>query len=177
MLLNTRLHRVLILDKSIQWRHNGRDSVSNHQPQPFIQLQIKNTSKLRVTGLCAGNSPVTGEFHAQSASNAVNVSIWWRHHGQLWHVNPSHTLYLHDHSNRKGTSDSLSNYHKSTRIPTCHFQLSCMEIEKPNDMIVGMLHGTCYTSTVILKALVFSCWRVIRSWKVLPSSLSNRSPT
>ena len=34
----------------------------------------------RVTGLCAGNSPVTGEFPAQMASNAVKVSIWWRHH-------------------------------------------------------------------------------------------------
>ena len=37
-------------------------------------------SKLRVTGLCEGNSPVTGEFSAQRASNAENVSIWWRHH-------------------------------------------------------------------------------------------------
>ena len=37
-------------------------------------------SKLRVTGLCAGNSPVTGEFPAQMASNAENISIWWRHH-------------------------------------------------------------------------------------------------
>ena len=26
------------------------------------------------------NSPVTGEFPAQRASNAENVSIWWRHH-------------------------------------------------------------------------------------------------
>ena len=32
---------------------------------------------------CAGNSTVTGEFPAQMASNAENVSIWWRHHG--WH--------------------------------------------------------------------------------------------
>ena len=40
----------------------------------------KNPSKLGVTGLCAGNSPVTGEFLAQMASNAENVSIWWRHH-------------------------------------------------------------------------------------------------
>ena len=38
------------------------------------------TSKLRATGLCEGNSPVTGEFPAQWASNAENVSIWWRHH-------------------------------------------------------------------------------------------------
>ena len=35
----------------------------------------KKTSKLRVTGLCAGNSPVTGEFPAQMASNAENLSI------------------------------------------------------------------------------------------------------
>ena len=41
------------------------------------------TSKLRVTGLCAVNSPVTGEFPAQMASNAENVSIWCRHHG-VW---------------------------------------------------------------------------------------------
>ena len=27
-----------------------------------------------------GNSPLTGEFPAQMASNAENVSIWWRHH-------------------------------------------------------------------------------------------------
>ena len=36
---------------------------------PFIQAQIKETSKIRVTGLCVGNSPVTGEFPAQMASN------------------------------------------------------------------------------------------------------------
>ena len=37
------------------------------------------TSKLRVTGLCAGNSKVTGELPANKASNAENVSIGWRH--------------------------------------------------------------------------------------------------
>ena len=37
--------------------------------------------KLRVTSLCARNSPVTGEFPAQMASNAENVSILWRHNG------------------------------------------------------------------------------------------------
>ena len=36
----------------------------------------KKTSKLRVTGLRAGNSPGTGEFPAQMASNTENVSIW-----------------------------------------------------------------------------------------------------
>ena len=45
--------------------------------------QTKKTSKLRVPGLFAGNSPVTGEFPAQRASNAENVSIWWRLHDQV----------------------------------------------------------------------------------------------
>ena len=40
----------------------------------------KQTSKLHLTGLCVGKSPGTGEFSAQKASNAENVSIWWRHH-------------------------------------------------------------------------------------------------
>ena len=40
----------------------------------------KITSKPRVTGLCGGNSSVTCEFPAQRASNAENVSIWWRHY-------------------------------------------------------------------------------------------------
>ena len=34
---------------------------------------------LRVTGLCKGNSPVTGEVPAQRASNSKNVSTWWPH--------------------------------------------------------------------------------------------------
>ena len=40
----------------------------------------RKTHKLRVTGLCEGNSLMTGEFPAQMASDAENVSIWWRHH-------------------------------------------------------------------------------------------------
>ena len=44
----------------------------------------KKTSKLPVTGLCAGNSLVTGEFPAQMVSNAENASSWWLHHVSLW---------------------------------------------------------------------------------------------
>ena len=32
---------------------------------------------------CAGNLPEAGEFPAQMASNAENVSIWWRYHDGL----------------------------------------------------------------------------------------------
>ena len=51
----------------------------------YSMRKSKKTSKLRVTGLCAGNSPVTGEFPAQRASNVQNVSIWWRHHDTARH--------------------------------------------------------------------------------------------
>ena len=75
----------LWLWRSLQWRHNAHDSVSNHQPHycllnRLVRRKSKKTSKLRVTGLCAGNSPETDEFPAQMASNAETVSIWWRHH-------------------------------------------------------------------------------------------------
>ena len=71
---------------TLQWRHNGRNGVSNHQPHDCLlnrlfRCRSMKTPKLRVTGPCAGNSPVTGEFAAQRASNAENVSIWWRHLG------------------------------------------------------------------------------------------------
>ena len=46
----------------------------------LLRRYSKKTSKLRVTGFYAGNPPVTGEFPAQMASNAENVSIWWRHY-------------------------------------------------------------------------------------------------
>ena len=70
---------------ALQWRHNERGSVSNHQPHDCLLNRLywrrsKKTSKLRLTGLCVGNSPGTGEFPAQMASYAENVSIWWRHH-------------------------------------------------------------------------------------------------
>ena len=65
----------------LQRRHNERDGVSNHRRPDCLLIRLfrrrsKKTSKLRVTGLCEGNSPVTGEFPAQRASNAENVFIW-----------------------------------------------------------------------------------------------------
>ena len=47
---------------SLRWRHNDHAGVSNHQPHGCLLNRLfrrrwKKTSKLRVTGLCAGNSP------------------------------------------------------------------------------------------------------------------------
>ena len=46
---------------TLQWRHIDHDSVSNHQPHGCLLNRLfrrrsKKTSKLRVTGLCVGNS-------------------------------------------------------------------------------------------------------------------------
>ena len=70
---------------SLQWRHNERYGVPDHQARDcllnrWFKAQIKeNIKALRHWPLC-------GEFTshrwipAQRASNAENVSIWWRHH-------------------------------------------------------------------------------------------------
>ena len=67
-----------------RWRQNGHNGVSNHLPHcllnRLVSCRSKKASKLRVTGLWAGDSPVTGEFPTQMASNTDNVSIWWCHH-------------------------------------------------------------------------------------------------
>ena len=73
---------------TLQWRHNERESQITsltivYSTVLFSRHWSKKTSKLRVTGLCAENSPVTGEFPEQMASNAENVSIRWRHHETL----------------------------------------------------------------------------------------------
>ena len=52
---------------ALSWCHNGRDSVSNHQPRDCLLNRLfrrrsKKASKLCVTGLCVGNSPGTVEF-------------------------------------------------------------------------------------------------------------------
>ena len=70
---------------SLQWRHNAHNGVLNHQSHDSLLNRLfrrrsKEKLKVRVTGLCEWNSPGTGEFPAQRASNAENVSISWRHH-------------------------------------------------------------------------------------------------
>ena len=51
-----------VMVTSLQWRHNGRASVSNHQPHDCLLNRLfrsKKTSKLRVTGLLCGE--ITGD--------------------------------------------------------------------------------------------------------------------
>ena len=58
----------------------------------LFRRRSKKTSKLRVTGLCEGNSPMTSGFPAQRASNAEKISIWWRHQGQRGNIPSYHRI-------------------------------------------------------------------------------------
>ena len=58
------VHIIYSISHALKWCHNERDGVSNHQPYDCLlnclfRRRSKKTSKLRVSGLCEGNSPVT----------------------------------------------------------------------------------------------------------------------
>ena len=68
----------------LQWRPNERDGVSNLWRldcllNPMFRHRSTKTFKFHVAGFCEGNSPMTGSFLSQRASNEENVSICWRH--------------------------------------------------------------------------------------------------
>ena len=73
---------------TLQWRHNDHDSVSNHQPHGCLLNRLfrrRSKKAPRYWPLC-GEFTRTGEFPAQRASYAENISIWWRHHEQCWDI-------------------------------------------------------------------------------------------
>ena len=73
---NNRHYSDAMMDTIVPQKHQPQDCLLNR----LFRRRSKKTSKLRVTGLCAGKSPETGEFPALMAGNAETVSIWWRHH-------------------------------------------------------------------------------------------------
>ena len=63
-----------IVRDTLQWRYNESNGVWNHQPQDCLfnrsfRCRSKKTSKLRVTGLCAGNSSSIVVMFHQSIEN------------------------------------------------------------------------------------------------------------
>ena len=79
----TRIKMVERIYGSLRWRRNGHGGVSNHQPHDCLLNRLfrrrSNIKAPRHWPLC-GEFTGTGEFPAQRASNAENVSIWWRHY-------------------------------------------------------------------------------------------------
>ena len=95
----------------------------------YSRHRSKKTSKLRVIGLCKGNSPVTGEFPTQRASNmekkfhlitssisTVNVTHAVTQYGAK-QLGPSHSLdqcWLIDNCTLRNKRDEI--FHKNTKF-------------------------------------------------------------
>ena len=130
----------------ITLRHNERDGVSNDQPRHCLlnrlfRCRSKEISKLHTTGLCAGNSAVTGEFTAQRASNEEDVFTWWRHYDSM-EIKQNDSSYflrkkiiwktpLHFYSDESQTMQMLHFGWKNAKLPFI-FRLK-MVFHNPNN--------------------------------------------
>ena len=88
----------------LQWRHNEQDDVSNHQPNDCLFNGYSDADKRKhqsVTGLCEGNSPVTGDHLMTSSCFAV---VWyWPIYmdGQYSNNSSPQTTFSNDYFNEK----------------------------------------------------------------------------
>ena len=84
-------HAAVFPRYTLQWHHNERNGISNPRRlycllNCWFRRRSKKTSKLRVSALCAGNQFAGDRWIPRTkASNAENVSIWWRHHEDRIH--------------------------------------------------------------------------------------------
>ena len=138
-------------DESLQWRHNGRDSISNHQHHDCLLIRLlwhrsKKTSKLRVMGHCERKLPGTDKFPAQRASSAENVSIWWRHHDDIeWDMLLGAWTSL-------GLCDGRSSLVQETDDNPLHQQMSTQFYDTTCDMCTnGLTHWPLGDLDAILK--------------------------
>ena len=79
----------------------------------------RKSSKLWITGLCEGNSQVTGEFPAQSASNAENVIVVCL--STSWGINNKSEVEFHlAVFNDKRSSKSATSLSHSHSLTNCY---------------------------------------------------------
>ena len=128
---------------SLQWRHNEQVGVSNRQRLDCLSNRLfrprsKKTSKFRVTGLYEGNSPVSGKFPPQRASNAENVSIWWRHHvisRNSRYIAKRVLLFQHTTECHR-----IAQFHKSQNAPVPYLTM----LHSEQNAHISVLHGALY---------------------------------
>ena len=78
--LSESIYRYIYTFYPLEWRNKKRDGVSNPRHvgcllNRLFRRRSKKRSNLRVTGLCEGNSTVTGKFPSPRDSNAENGVI------------------------------------------------------------------------------------------------------
>ena len=104
-----------------------------------------------VAGLCAGKSPVTGEFPAQKASNAENVSISLRHHYSHLLVDSSNHfnkgcfiflgLLVHEHWDNRMVAGAIVCLPQSTLKVMDKLDPNCTKPQHDNQMRTVIFHG------------------------------------
>ena len=91
--LLTRPHHILVF--MLYMRTLSHTGIRLNSPasrlfiQRFIEAQIKEDIKAPRNWPLYGEFTGHGEFRAQRASYAENISIWWRHHGEVHRAHAS----------------------------------------------------------------------------------------
>ena len=141
---------------SLQWCHNKRDGVSNHRCLDCLlnclfRRRSMITSMLRFTGLCAGNSPVTGD-------NQYWVIVNWTLMNKLhWNFDQNTKLFIHKNApenivcemtatlSRRGwvkvplLGKHLCGLHHLTLLPTCFKLVS--SVYNPQSTCINFKHS------------------------------------
>ena len=139
------------------WFHNG-DFIVDAMASKITSLTIfrrrsKKTSKHRVTGLCTGNSPGTGEFPAQKACNSENVFIWWRHHDERLHI------------------DGLLQERLNSSVLALESRISCTI---PSTCWAGLLKWIRQRKMIVFTAVKIKVWESDESSSIIGSLFHNR---
>ena len=131
------IHILWDVCRSLQWRHNERAGVSNHWRldgllNRLFRRRSTKTSKLRVTGLCEGNSPVKANSpHKGLVSRkmfpfddviiqSITSSHTWRQCKQYIKCAPVYWLKPHQ------MSKCDASYQNGTRILFCRRLKDCI---------------------------------------------------
>ena len=112
----------------------------------YSRRRSKKSSKLRVTGLCEENSPVTGEFPAQRATNAEMSPF---DDVIITALNTFREIYIM-------IQDLF------LEMPVCCY-LSCLDVNEDNGTVLCLYHA----HSVIYDANI-DCLNCMKSWKSWP---------
>ena len=165
---------------SLQWHHNECNGVSNHQSHKCLlnhlfRRRSKKTSQLHVTGLCAGNSPVTDEFPTQRASNTENVSIWWHHPGHQYSLSQlfstvHHQFFFQSVVSKNSSISILSGDSSCSNL--CNITIILTPEDSTNYKLIPMWSADCFsTSSIIDQTCTLLCWHGVNENFEIPPVL------
>ena len=129
---------------ALLWRHNVHDGVSNHQPHECLlnrpyRRRSKKTSKLRVTGLCAGihRGPVNSPHKCPITRKMLPFDDVIRGHGWIPLTKGQWPLVITGFPSDNGESVSLSWRHR-----VINYLRSCWMRNTPGSPIGEVLNDS-----------------------------------